>query len=230
MVVQAMGGIMSITGAPGGDPTRVGTSIGDIAAGMFCAIGIVGALYDRTSTGVGQFVDVAMLDSQVAILENAIARYVATGEMPAPLGSRHPSIAPFAAFRAADAHLVIAVGNDALFRTLCDVIGEPSLATDDRFRTNPARTDHVEALTTELEHALSRRSVDEWLSLLGDAGIPCGPINDVRAVLHDPQVLARNMVVDVDDPRLHGFRVAGNPIKLSGAPDPTSRGPVPDLE
>ena len=229
MVVQAMGGVMSITGQEDGDPTRVGTSIGDIVGGLFTAVGIVSALFHRTLTGETTKVDVSMLDCQVAILENAIARLMATGVTPGPLGAHHPSIAPFGAFRAGDGWLVVAAGNDRLFSRLCDVLGEPDLARDDRFATNPARTDHRSELQSALEAALAGATVEHWLARLGQADIPCGPINDVAQVLSDPQVRARNMVVSVDDGRLPGFSVAGNPIKLSAFPDPPTRGPVPDL-
>jgi CoA:oxalate CoA-transferase len=225
VIAQAMGGIMSLTGQPGGPPTRVGTSIGDIAAGLFTAIGIAAALHDRAASGRGTKVDVAMLDAQVAILENAIARYLATGEVPGPLGSRHPSIAPFAAFAAADGHLVLAAGNDGLFAKLCAVIGRPQLATDPRFATNEARVAAAEALRAELEAGLAARPVGEWLPRLEAAGVPCGPIQDVAQVLADPQVAARNMVI-----RAGGARMAGNPVKLAGFPDPAERAPAPELD
>jgi CoA:oxalate CoA-transferase len=189
----------------------------------------VSALFHRALTGETTKVDVSMLDCQVAVLENAIARFMATGTAPGPLGAHHPSIAPFGAFRAADGWLVIAAGNDALFRRLCDVVGLAGLPDDDRFGTNPARTDHRAELQVELERALQHQTVASWLERLSAEDIPCGPINDVAAVLADPQVNARNMVVPIDDDRLDGFAVAGNPIKLSAFPDPARRGPVPDL-
>ncbi|MEY2453166.1 MAG: CoA:oxalate CoA-transferase [Acidimicrobiaceae bacterium] len=229
MVVQAMGGVMSITGHPGGPPTRVGTSIGDVTAGLFTAIGVCSALYDRASTGETSKIDVAMLDCQVAILENAIARYAATGDVPGPLGARHPSITPFAAFAAADGHFVIAAGNDMLFRRLCDVIGCPDVADDQRFATNALRTEHHLELQVAIETALRAETVATWLERLEAADVPCGPINDVAAVLAHPQVRARNMVVGVDDERLEGLEMAGNPIKNSRYPDPPNRGRVPDL-
>src|SRR3954466_10843893 len=136
MVVQAMGGVMSITGQPDGPPTRVGTSIGDLTAGLFTAIGVSTALYDRERTGQAPKIDVAMLDCQVAILENAIARYAATGVVPGPLGARHPSITPFGAFAASDGHVVIAAGNDRIFRRMCTVLGCDAAADDPRFATN----------------------------------------------------------------------------------------------
>lgn len=230
MVVQAMGGVMSITGQPGGPPTRVGTSIGDVTAGLFTAIGICSALYERVLTGEATKIDVSMLDCQVAILENAIARYAATGIVPGPIGARHPSIAPFAAFAAADGHFVIAAGNDALFRRLCDVIGCGYIADDARYATNALRTEHHAELQADLEAALRAETVDTWLERLEAADLPCGPINDVAAVLAHPQVRARNMVVQVDDERLEGLEMAGNPIKNSRHPDSPRRGRVPDLE
>ncbi len=230
MVVQAMGGIMSVTGHPGGPPTRVGSSVGDITAGLFTTIGVVSALYERERTGAGMKVDVAMLDCQVAILENAITRYFATGKPPGPLGARHASIAPFAAFAAGDGHLVVAAGTDALFVKLCQALGHPALASDPRYTTNASRSDHVEALTADLESHLTKQPVAHWLEVFGKAGIPCGPINDVGQVLSDPQVLARNMVVSIDDPAMAGLRLAGNPIKLSGHADPATRAAAPTLD
>ena len=230
MVAQAMGGVMSITGHPGGPPTRVGSSIGDLTAGLFCAIGIASALAHRERHGVATKIDVAMLDSQVAILENAITRYVATGDAPGPLGARHPSIAPFAAFATADGHVVIACGTDAIWQRMCRTIGCPELAADARFTSNDLRARNIEALNVEMEKALTQATTAEWLRRLSDAEIPHAPINNVADVLADPQVIARNMVVAVDDPDLPTLRVAGNPIKMSEFPDPTTRGRVPKLD
>ncbi len=225
MVVQAMGGIMSLTGHPGGPPTRVGSSVGDITAGLFTAVGILTALHHRSATGEAQRVDVAMLDGQVAILENAIARYVATGAVPGPLGARHPSIAPFEAYATADGHLVIAAGNDALFRVCCDVLGIPELPADPRFADNASRVDHVEALREVLEARFRRETTGVWLEKLEAAGVPCGPIQNVEEVLRDPQVVARNMVI-----RAGGLAMAGNPVKITGFTDPSERPPAPALD
>ncbi len=230
MVVQAMGGIMSLTGHPGSPPTRVGSSVGDLAAGLFATIGIATALYDRTKSGHGMKVDVAMLDCQVALLENAIARYVATGQTPGPLGNRHPSIAPFACFAAKDKYLAIAAGNDALFAKVAQVLGRPELAQDPRFASNGARVRHVDALTTEMELALKQRPAREWLALLEADGIPCAPLNSVADVVVDPQILARNMIVTADDPDVGPWRMQGNPVKLSAYSDPLTRRPAPDLD
>jgi CoA:oxalate CoA-transferase len=230
VVVQAMGGIMSLTGHPGGPPTRVGTSTGDITAGLFTALGILAALCERAQTGMGRHVDVAMLDCQVATLENAIARYVATGEVPGPLGSRHPSIAPFQAFATRDGHLVVAAGNDALFAKLADLLGRPEMTEDPRFRSNEERIRNVAELAGELAPVFATRSTDAWLAALEEGGIPCGPLNDVAQVLADPQVRARNMVVTAEDPDAGRVTLAGNPVKLSGVEDPETRGPAPRLD
>ena len=225
MVVQAMGGIMSLTGHPGGPPTRVGSSVGDITAGLFTAVGILTALHHRSTTGEAQRVDVAMLDGQVAILENAIARYVATGAVPGPLGARHPSIAPFEAYPTSDGHLVIAAGNDALFRACCDTLGVPELPDDPRFADNASRVDHVEALREALEARFRREITAVWLEKLEAAGVPCGPIQNVEEVLRDPQVVARNMVIEAG-----GLTMAGNPVKMTGFADPSERRPAPALD
>ena len=230
MVVQAMGGIMSLTGHAGGLPVRVGTSIGDITAGLFCTIGICAALHHRASTGFGQLVDVGMLDGQVAILENAVARYAATGEAPEPLGSRHPSITPFDAFAAADTHIVIAAGNDALFERLCEVLNRSDLPANPLFRQNDLRTTNHAALKHELESVLRTRSAADWLAALEDAGIPCGPINTVDRTLTDPQVGARTMVVTAEDAAAGPVIMAGNPIKMPTFEDPPTRAPAPGLD
>lgn len=230
MVAQAMGGIMSLTGHPGNPPTRVGSSVGDLTAGLFATIGIASALYDRKTTGKGMKVDVSMLDCQVAILENAIARYFATGEAPGPLGSRHPSIAPFQAYATKDGHIVIAAGTDALFARVANVLGRPELSDDVRFTSNPIRVKYWRELQDEIEAALKERTSKDWLALLGKEGVPCAPINTVADVMADPQVIARNMIVTAEDPDLGPLRMQGNPIKLSGYEDPPTRHSAPDLD
>jgi CoA:oxalate CoA-transferase len=230
MVVQAMGGVMSLTGHPDSPPTRVGTSTGDLSAGLFAVIGILTALYDRKNTGLGQKVDIAMLDSQVALLENAISRYVATGDVPGRLGSRHPSIAPFAAFATKDGHIAIAAGNDDLFARVARVAGREDLIADVRFTSNPKRVNNVDALAAELESALSGKNSKEWLALLDEAGVPCGPLNTVADVMTDPQVLSRNMIIETQDPDLGPIKMQGNPIKLSAHQDPKTREAAPDLD
>ena len=230
VVVQAMGGIMSLTGQPGGPPARVGSSIGDIVAGLFTAIGVNGALYRRTITGAGAKLDISMLDCQVAILENALARYFASGEVPGPLGTRHPSIAPFQSYATADGHVVISAGNDALFAKLCAALERPALARDARFADNGARNANIDALESEFEALLTTRPTAHWLAVLEEAGVPCAPINTVAEVLVDPQVAARNMVVQAADPVAGEVRMAGNPIKMSTYEDPPERPPAPELD
>ena len=229
MVVQAMGGIMSITGEAGGKPTRVGTSIGDIAAGMFAATGAIAALHQRHLTGQGARVDVAMLDAQVALLENAIARYVTSGQVPGPIGSRHPSITPFGAFDTQRGQVVIAAGNDGLFRRLCDVLGVPALARDSRFASNTLRCANEPALRAALERALASVDSDTWLARLEAAELPCAPVLNVAQVLAHPQVLARNMALPIDAPEYAGVLVAGNPVKVSTMRERTSVRKPPEL-
>ncbi len=230
LIVQAMGGIMSITGHAGSEPTRVGTSLGDITAGLFTVIGIEAALIDRARTGRGQKVDVAMLDCQIAILENAIARLQVTGTNPGPLGSRHPSITPFQAFRCADRHIVIAAGNDALWASCCDALGLDELSGDPRFLSNEGRTVHAEALAQAVEQRLRTAPAADWLQRLGEAGVPAGPLNTVGEALAMPQVAARNMLVETRTPQGRPLKVAGNPVKLSAHADPGLRPPAPKLD
>jgi CoA:oxalate CoA-transferase len=230
IVVQAMGGIMSVTGHEDSPPTRVGTSMGDITAGLFAAIGISSALFERTRTGQGRKIDVAMLDCQLAILENAIARYMALGEIPGRLGARHPSITPFSVFKAKDDYLVIAAGNDMLFEKLADVLNAPELLADQRFASNELRTDNEVELAEKIESALAGQTVSSWLKALDKAGIPSGPLNNVADILKDPHVKSRNMLITTVDPEVGPIGMAGNPIKIDGCPDPETRMPAPDLD
>jgi CoA:oxalate CoA-transferase len=227
ILAQARGGVMSITGWPDGEPTRVGLSFGDLAASLFTAVGINAALYDRERTGKGQKIDVAMLDCQVALLENALVRYQVDGHSPRPLGHRHPTIAPFQAVRASDTYMVIAVGNDLLWRKFCAAVGQPDLLDDARFMTNPDRCRHIEELGALLNEIFRHKPGDEWLAILNAAQIPCAPINDVERLMQDPQIVAREMIVDLQDPHLGTIKVAGNPIKMSHITETGTRGAVP---
>ena len=218
MIVQAMGGIMSITGEPGQAPVRVGSSIGDITAGIFGTVGILAAVEARHTTGEGQKVDVAMLDCQVAILENAIARYLVNGEVPVPLGSRHPSITPFQAFPTKDYYVIMSAGNDALWAKLCNVMGTPELINDPKFATNRDRNDNVVELSEIISKISVTKTTAEWMDVLEKGGLPVGPINTVDKVVHDPQIEARNMIVEVEHPVAGKMKFAGNPIKLSATP------------
>ena len=230
IIAQAMGGVMSVTGHEGGPTTRVGSSIGDIGAGLFTAIGILSALHHRTLTGQGMMIDVAMLDCQIALLENNLMRYFVSGTPPKPIGARHPSIAPFEPYRTADGELVIACGNDLLFRQFCDALARPDIVADPRFCENARRSDNVLALKETLEAILLHQTTDHWLGALGAAGIPCAPINDVAHACADPQILARNMIVPIEDADLPGIRLAGLPIKMSAYADSQSRPAAPDLD
>ena len=229
IVVQGMGGMMSLTGHPGTPPTRVGTSIGDITAGLFSLSSIGAALYHRERTGETQMIDIAMLDCQVALLENAIARTIATGKPPGPLGSRHPSITPFAAYPTADQYIIIAAGNDQLFSKLCGAIGAPGLAKDPRFATNDKRNTHHLELASELELLLQSKPAADWIKSIEDAGVPCGPINNVAQVMADPQVQSRNMIVSMEDADIGTLHLAGNPMKLSAFADEKTRPPAQKL-
>ena len=223
MIIQGMGGIVSITGEPDRPPVRVGVSIGDIAAALYSCIGILTALFTRTQTGTGQMVDIGMLDCQVALLENAIARFDMTDTVPEPLGTRHPSITPFQAVETRDGWIMIAASNNVLWRRLCEVIGREDLAVDERFRDNNLRTEHHAELHTVLSEVFTERTTEVWLKSLDSAEIPCGPIQNIQQVVEDPQVLARDMIVQILHPIAGPLRMAGSPLKLSDTPPEITR-------
>ena len=229
MVVQGMGGLMSVTGQPDSEPTRVGTSIGDITAGLFTAIGINAALYDRQKTGKGMYIDVSMLDCQIAILENAIARYLSKGEIPKPMGSRHPSISPFEAFKTKDSYIIIAAGNDKLFEGMCKVF-DLELYKDAKFKTNADRNKNIEELKKILEDKLKDQTTSEWCKVLEAKRIHCGPINNIKEAVESPQTKARNMIVSAMHNKIGEFKMAGNPIKMSSYEDKNTRGEIPNLD
>ena len=230
MVVQGMGGLMSVTGQPNSEPTRVGTSIGDITAGLFTAIGINAALYDRVKTGKGMYIDVSMLDCQIAILENAIARYLSKNEIPKPMGSRHPSIAPFEAFKTNDSYIIIAAGNDKLFENLCIALELDNLIKDERFKSNLSRSENMDNLKKILEEKLVKDTTNNWVKKLEKLKIPCGPIFNIKEAVENPQVQARNMIVKAYHKVIGDFKLAGNPIKMSAYKDESTRGNIPDLD
>ena len=230
MVVQGMGGLMSVTGQPNSEPTRVGTSIGDITAGLFTAIGINAALYDRQKTGKGMYIDVSMLDCQIAILENAIARYLSKNEIPKPMGSRHPSIAPFEAFKTKDSYIIIAAGNDKLFENLCNALDLKDLIMDEKFKSNSLRSENMNELKKILEQKLINKTTNEWVKNLESLKIPCGPIFNIKEAVENPQVEARNMIVKAYHKVIGDFKLAGNPIKMSTYKDEKTRGDIPDLD
>ena len=230
MVVQGLGGIMSVTGEPGGGLTRVGMSIGDIGAGLYTTIAVNAALYHRAQTGEACKVDIGMFDCQLALLENAIMRYTTSGKVPGPMGARHPSITPFEAYKTMDGHLIIAAGNDALYVKLCQALERADLADNPLFRTNDLRNTHNRALAAEIEKELAKGTTADWQGRLEKAGIPCGPVNNVAQALAHPQTAARNMLVEADDAVAGKVKVAGNPLKISGFPDPATRPGAPELD
>ena len=230
MVVQGMGGLMSVTGQPNSEPTRVGTSIGDITAGLFTTIGINAALFDREKTGKGMYIDVSMLDCQIAILENAIARYLSKNEIPKPMGSRHPSIAPFEAFKTKDSHIIIAAGNDKLFENLCNFLKIPEISKDTKFITNSKRSENMDKLKIILENKLKEKKTSEWVKGMEELKIPCGPIFNIKEAVENPQIKERNMIVKSFHKVVGEFRTAGNPIKMSSYNDDSTRGDIPDLD
>jgi CoA:oxalate CoA-transferase len=230
MVVQGMGGIMSVTGHPGSPPTRIGMSIGDIGSGLYATIGIQAALYHRQLTGEATKVDIGMLDCQVALLENAVMRYHVNGTAPGPLGARHPSITPFEAYQTKDGYIIVSAGNDALFVKLCESLEKLEWVNDVRYTTNDLRNQNVEALKTEMEAVLMLNTTAHWVGRLGDFGIPASPINDIGQAATHPQTIARNMIVSIDDPITGPMKVSGNPVKISGFEDPDTRTPAPNLD
>ena len=229
MVVQGMGGLMSVTGQPNSEPTRVGTSIGDITAGLFTAIGVNAALFDRTKTGKGSHIDVSMLDCQIAILENAIARYLSKGEIPQPMGSRHPSIAPFEAFKTKDSYIIIAAGNEKLFQGMCEVLNCES-RKQEKFKDNKSRNKNIDELKIIIESKLKDKTTEDWVSLFTEKKIPCGPIYNIKEAVENPQIEFRNMIVSANHNKIGKFKMAGNPIKMSNYEDKSTRGEIPDLD
>jgi CoA:oxalate CoA-transferase len=218
IIIQGMGGLMSLTGQPDGVPTRTGASIADITAGLYTTIAIITALYHREKTGRGQSIDIAMFDAVISILENAVARFMVTGEDPKPIGNRHPAITPFSSFCTADGYVLIAVGNDALWEKFCTVTGQMSLLEDERFANNQARTRHVVALE-EQDQCQAAVGVHRSLAVpAGEAGIPCGPINSVSQLAVDAQVRARDMMVDLNQFEGRSLTVTGTPLKIVGNP------------
>lgn len=230
MVVQGMGGIMSITGHEGAPPTRIGTSIGDIGSGLYAAIGAMSALVHRGATGEATKVDISMFDCQLALLENAIMRYFVSGTAPGPLGARHPSITPFEAFETQDGYIIIAAGNDGLFHKMADALGKPEWKSDERYTTNDLRSQHQAHLKIEIEAILGTNTTAHWGAILDEAGVPNGPINNVGQAAEHPQAAARNMIVDVEDPVTGPMKIVGNPIKLTAFDDPNTRVPAPNLD
>ncbi len=223
-LLQGMGGLMSITGEPGGAPMKVGVAIVDVLTGMYAATAVLAALAHRERTGQGQQVDLALLDVQVAMLANQAQSYLTAGTAPTRLGNAHPSIVPYQAFATADGHLVVAVGNDGQFARLCEVGGRPELAADPRFEKNAGRVHHRQALIPVLEGIFAGRTSGAWIAALEEAGVPCGPINDIAQVFDDPQVRHRALQRRVEHPLGGATSITASPIRLSGTPlgEPTA--------
>jgi crotonobetainyl-CoA:carnitine CoA-transferase CaiB-like acyl-CoA transferase len=228
MLIQAVGGLMSITGEPDGEPQKVGVAMVDVLAGLFATVGILAALHHRASTGGGQRVDIDLLSCLLAGLVNQASAYTSGGVVPTRMGNRHPSIAPYEALPCADGSLVLAVGNDRQFAALCKVLGAPELAADERFATNPSRVRHREQLRAELTSLLAGRAAAEWAEILTDARVPAGVVNDIAGAFTLAKTLGLDPIVDV--PRDDGGTVSlcRNPINLSATP-PVYRSAPPPL-
>lgn len=221
-IVQGMGGFMSVTGEreglPGGSPQKAGVAIADLFTGAHATIAILAALNHRERTGQGQYLDICLLDTQVAMMANMATNYLATGTPPVRWGNAHPNIVPYQVFKVADGWVIVACGNDGQFRKMTQAAGRPNLAADPRFASNPARVRHRDELIPLLNELMIQRDRDEWIRLLEEAGVPCGPINDMKDVFNDPQVLARAMRLDLPHPTAGQVSVPGSALKLSATP------------
>ncbi|MGH7907737.1 MAG: CoA transferase [Candidatus Binataceae bacterium] len=224
-VVQALSGLMSITGAPDGPPTRAGISVADLTSGVYLFGAVASALYAREKSGHGARVDIAMLDGMFSYLVHGIMEYTAHGKTLGRLGNGHPSITPFDTYQAADEILVICVGGDEVFARLCRAIGREDMVGDARFHRNPERHHNQHALRTELEATLKTKPVSHWIEALSAAGVPCAKVQTIPEAIAMPQIKARNMMVDSG-----GLKIPGNPLKISGFDDPPTRPAAPALD
>ncbi|WP_428851468.1 CaiB/BaiF CoA transferase family protein [Imbroritus primus] len=228
-IIQGMGGFMSITGErdalPGGGPQKAGIAISDLMTGMYATIGVLAALAHRDRTGEGQYIDMALLDVQVAMLANMNTNYLASGQAPGRWGNAHPNIVPYQAFRTADSWIILAVGNDGQFRKFAQAAGAPELADDPRFATNPERVRHRDMLVPQIAALIEKRSKSDWIATLERAGVPCGPINTLDEVFEDPQVVARGLRVDLPHPTAELVKLVGSPVRMSGTPAQAMRHP-----
>lgn len=217
-MIQAMGGLMSVTGEPDGQPMKVGVALSDVMTGLYAANAIQSALIHQLRCGEGQYIDLALLDVQVATLANQAMNYLASGINPKRMGNAHPNIVPYQAFQTADGHLILAVGNDAQFVRFCDLAGCSELATDERFANNSSRVENRELLIPRLTSVLKTRSTEWWLEQLNQRGIPCGPIANIDQVFDNPQVQHRGMRLELDHPTAGRVPGVANPINLSASP------------
>jgi len=227
-LIQAMGGVMSLTGEPDGLPQKVGIPVADLFAGLYGCIGILAALQHRHATGQGQRIDIGMLDTHVAWLANQGMNYLATGENPPRLGNQHPNIVPYQVFPTADGYIVLSVGNDPTFKRFCDVTGQQALLADPRFATNAARVENRDLVTATLKPVMQSRNTTDWVDALEAASIGCGPINTLEQVFADPHVQARGVVVEMPHASGETVKVIANPVRLSATP-PTYRHAAPLL-
>jgi formyl-CoA transferase len=228
LIAQGVSGVMSVTGEPGGEPVKCGIPVSDLAAGLFCAIGILAALRARERTGSGQHLDTSLFEGALALSIWETAELWATGRVPEPLGSAHRLTAPYQALRTRDGHITVGGNNERLWERLCEAVGRQDLTEDPRFRDNDARMEHRDELAGELESALVERDTGDWVEALLEAGVPCGPIHDYSQVVEDPHTLAREMVVEVEHPVEGAMRTLGMPLKLSDTPGEIRR-PAPLL-
>jgi CoA:oxalate CoA-transferase len=224
VIAQAYSGLMSITGPEQGPPCRVGSSMGDIIAGHQAAIGILAALFHRSLTGRGQYYDGSMIDGLFATLENAVVRYTTEGKIPQALGTAHPSITPFQAFRAKDSWIVIAAGTDKLWARLCSVLGRNDLIEDCRFRTNPLRTENRETLADILAKELINKNAQDWILVFEKEGIPCSLVNNIKQICEDPHIRFRDMLVEIEQTGIGKIKIAGSPFHLSETPGRVDHG------
>ena len=226
VIVQGMGGIMSITGEPDRGPVRVGASVGDITAALFATVGITSALLERERSGQGQYIDIGMMDCQAAIMENAFMRYFALGEIPKRIGTRHPISTPFQAFESKDGYVVVALmgGSTDQWPLFCAAIDHPELIDDERYTSGWLRTKNYDELIPILNETMAQKTTKEWVDVMGEFGLPCGPVQDIEQVANDPQMTERQMFVDVPHPVLGSVKMAGNPMKLSRYSDERTRG------
>jgi crotonobetainyl-CoA:carnitine CoA-transferase CaiB-like acyl-CoA transferase len=217
-MIQAMGGLLSITGEPDGEPMKVGVAVADLFAGQNAVIAILAALQARTRTGKGQHLDISLFDSQVGMLANVASNYLVSGNLPKRYGNAHANIVPYQSFQASDAWFVVAVGNDRQFEKLCGIIGKWEVVNDQRFVTNAGRVQNRDELIALLKPIFLEKTVDEWLALLDAAGIPCGPINTLDKVFSMPQVEAREILIHMEHPEIGDLRLVGSPLKFSDTP------------
>ncbi len=230
-MIQGMGGLMSLTGAaegePGAGPQKVGVAVADLMCGMYAVSAILAALHERRDSGCGQFIDLSLLDTQVAWLANQNLNFLVSGVPPVRQGTAHPNIVPYQAFRTGDGHLMLAVGNDAQFERFCEVAGVPELARDPRFATNRDRVAHRRELVPQIEALLLGRTGGEWLAALRAAQVPCGPINDLAQVFAEPQVQHRALRLDLPHPLAGSVPGVRNPVRFSRTPVAYERPPPP---